>query len=105
MRVPESQAMVDGDVFTVDSISAWQCGQIMWVGFGPGGTTVVTTGTCTWWAATGGGGGGGDGQIRSRQKRRHPVTVTRLHSSPLTGTGQGPTRNSDRKALLGIFRA
>jgi len=31
-----------GSVFVVVSISAWQCGQIVWVGCGPSGTIVVT---------------------------------------------------------------
>jgi len=54
MSAPEIQAIMEGLVLTVDSISAWQWGQIMWVGLGPGGTTVVTTGTCTCCGATAG---------------------------------------------------
>lgn len=34
--------MIPGSVFVEVSTSAWQCGHIMCVGWGPNGTTVVT---------------------------------------------------------------
>lgn len=50
---PETYAIRPGDDLVVVLISAWQCGQIMCVVWGPMGTTVVTMVVCCWVAADG----------------------------------------------------